>query len=158
MKPVWHLDTPWYDPAIRGVVIYLFIFFLVRLIGKKQILKLTPFDLVLLVFMSGAIQNAIFGINQSASAALISISVLIGLKLIVNELTYHFIWFEELIEGRPKVILLNGKIHKRVMKKERVSEAELFEALREHEIMNSEDVKCAILEKDGKISVIKYHH
>jgi uncharacterized membrane protein YcaP (DUF421 family) len=58
--------------------------------------------------------------------------------------------------GQPEVIILNGKVHKRVLRKEKITEAELFEALREHEVMKAEDVKCAILETDGKISVIKY--
>ncbi len=158
LESMWHLSTPWYEPVIRGIAIYLFIFFLVRIVGKKQILKLSPMDLVVLVFMSGAIQNAIFKSEYGPFSTLISISVFIALNILVHELTYRFNWFEELIEGKPKVIVLNGKIHKRVMKRERVTEAELFEALREHEIMNSDDVKCAILEKDGKISVIKYHH
>lgn len=155
---MWTLNTPWYDSAIRGVFIFLFLFFLVRLIGKKQLNKYSPFELILLIIVSEAIYTEIIGNDHSIPAVVISTSVLFGLYMLLNELTYRFAWFERLIEGQPKVIILNGKIHKRVMKREKISEADLFEAIREHEIMKSEDVKCAILEKDGKISVIKYNH
>lgn len=155
---MWQLSSPWYEPVIRGSVIYLFIFVVVRLIGKKKLGELAPFDLVLLLIMSESIQNAIIGDDHSITAGLICVSVLGLLNVIINNLSFRYRWFEKIIDGQPEVIILNGKIHKKVLKREKISDAELFEALREHEIMNPEDVKCAILEADGKISVIKYTH
>lgn len=155
---MWELTSPWYEPAIRGAIIYVFVFIIVRLIGKKKLGELAPLDLVLLLIMSEAIQNSIIGDDHSITAGLICVSVLALLNVIINNLSFHFRWFEKIIEGQPKVIILNGKVHKKVLEQEKVSDAELFEALREHEIMNPEDVKCAILEADGKISVIKYGH
>lgn len=155
---MWHLNSPWYHLVARAVVIYLFIFQIVRLMGKKQFGKISTFDFVLIVIMSLTIQTAVMGEEHSLLAALIMVGTLAILNILMNELTYRFSWFEKLIIGRPEVVILNGKLHKRVLKKEKITEAELFEALREHEVMKTEDVKCAILEADGKISVIKYSH
>lgn len=155
---MWHMTSPWYAPVIRSAVIYLFIFFGVRVMGKKKLGELATFDLVLLLIMSEGISNAIVGDDHSLTAGLISVSVLGLLNIIINRLAYRFRWLEKLIEGQPQVIILNGRIHRNILKKEKISEAELYEALREHEVMNADDVKCAILEADGKISVIKYTH
>lgn len=155
---MWQMTSPWYEPIIRGTVVYLFIFLVVRILGKKKLGELALFDLVLLIIMSAAVRNAIIGLDQSITAGLICVSVLGVLNTLINNLSFHFRWFEKILEGQPEVIILNGKIHKKVLKREKISDAELFEALREHEIMNPEDVKCAILETDGKISVIRYVH
>lgn len=153
---MWKLEVPWYDPVIRGAVIYLFIFILVRMMGKKQLAKFTPFDLVLLMIVSEAIQNGLSGEDHSITGSLISVSVIIGFNMLINETLGRFPSLERIVDGQPVVIVLNGKIFKKVMKQQKISESELFEALREHEVMNPDEVKCAILEKDGNISVIKY--
>ncbi len=155
---MWHLNTPWYDPIIRAITLFVFLFIITRPFNKRALTKLMSYDFLFLIIIGINLQSMIVGSNFTYFSYLIIIITLILLKLIVSELTHHFKWLEHLVEGQPKVLVLNGKIHKRVMKKEKVSDAELFEALREHEIMKSEDVKCAILESDGRISVIRYAH
>lgn len=155
---MWQMTSPWYEPIIRGMVIYLFVFLIVRILGKKKISELAPLDLVLLLIMSESVQNAIIGEDHSLVAGMICVTVLGILNIIINDLAFRYRWIEKIVEGQPEVIILNGKIHKKVLKREKISDAELFEALREHQVMNAEDVKCAILEADGKISVIKYVH
>jgi uncharacterized membrane protein YcaP (DUF421 family) len=155
---MWQLETPWYELIIRATAIYIFLFILIRIMGKKHLGKLAPFDLIFLLIVSEALQNGLVGDDHGVPAALISVTVLIALNVFMNALTYRFQWLEKLIEGKPEIIILNGKIHKKILKKVKISEGELFEALREHEVMKPEEVKCAILETDGKISVIKYHH
>lgn len=155
---MWQMTSPWYEPVLRGTIIYLFVVVIIRLIGKNKLGELGPFDLVFLLIVSESIQNSIIGDDKSITAGLICVSVLGLLNVVINDLSFRFRWFEKLVEGEPEVIILNGKIHKKILRKEKISDAELLEALREHEVMNPEDVKCAILESDGKISVIKYAH
>lgn len=155
---MWQMTSPWYEPVIRSFVVYFFIFLVVRIIGKKKLGEFAPFEVILLLIMGVSVQNAVIGNDHSITAGIICVAVLGSLNIIINNLTYRFRWFEKIIEGQPEVIILNGKIHRKILEKEKISDAELFEALREHEIMNAEDVKCAILEADGKISVIKYAH
>lgn len=155
---MWQMTSPWYEPVIRSFVVYFFIFLVVRIIGKKKLGEFAPFEVILLLIMGVSVQNALIGNDHSITAGIISVAVLGSLNIIINNLTYRFRWFEKIIEGQPEVIILNGKIHRKILEKEKITDAELYEALREHEIMNAEDVKCAILEADGKISVIKYAH
>lgn len=155
---MWELEVSWFEPVIRGIAIYVIIFFLVRFMGKKQLAKFTPFDLVLLMIISEAIQNGISGDDHSITGSLISVSVIIVINMLFNILLSKFPAVEKLIDGQPVVIILNGKLFKKVLKEQKITESEVFEALREHEVMNPEEVKCAILEKDGNISVIKYSH
>jgi uncharacterized membrane protein YcaP (DUF421 family) len=153
---MWHLYIPWYNLVFRALVIYLFIYIVIRLMGKKQLSKLSSFDFALILIMSFSIENGIMEGDHSMPAVLIIVGTLVLFNVIINELTYRYHWFEKFILGQPEVVILNGKVHKRILKKVKITEAELFEALREHEVMKTEDVKCAILETDGKISVIKY--
>lgn len=155
---MWQMTSPWYEPVIRSFVVYFFIFLVVRIIGKKKLGEFAPFEVILLLIMGVSVQNAVIGNDHSITAGIICVAVLGGLNILINNLAYRFRWFEKIIEGQPEVIILNGKIHRKILEKEKITDAELYEALREHEIMNAEDVKCAILEADGKISVIKYAH
>jgi uncharacterized membrane protein YcaP (DUF421 family) len=155
---MWHLNSTWYDPLFRGIVIYLFLFLLIKLFGKKKLSKYTPFDLILLFLTAQMILIAIMREDHGPLSTLLTVVTLITLHTMRIELTLRSSWFLKIMEGQPEVIILNGKIHKKVMKREKLSEADLFEALREHEVMKTEDIKCAILETDGKISIIKYNH
>ena len=124
--------------------------------GKKQLSKTSPFELVLILIIGTSISSGIISYDRNMADRIIFIATLICLNTILHELTFQFNWFEKKIIGEPEVIILNGRLHKRILKKERITETELFEAMREHEVMRTEDVKCAILEADGKISIIKY--
>ena len=150
--------TPWYVLIFRGVIFYTVAFTLMRFIGKKLLIKLSPLELILIIFMAQIFQNEIIGNNLSLKSTVIIITTIICLHSTINYLVFRFKWFEKIIIGVPEVIILNGKIHTRILKKQRISESELFEAMREHEIMDIHEVKCAILEIDGKISIIKYEH
>jgi len=153
---MWQINNPWYDPIIRAVILFIFLFFTTRPFKKKSLTRLMSYDFLFLIIIGINLQSMVIGSNFSYFSYLIVVVTLFILKILFSELTLHSKWLEHIIDGQPKVLVLNGKIHKRVMKKEKISEAELFESFREHEIMKSEDVKCAILESDGKISVIKY--
>lgn len=157
---MWQLNSPWHEHVLRAFIIYLFVFIFIRLIGKKQLMKCSPFDFTLILTLSYSLQYVALGNDHGLAASIITIATLLFISTLVNELTYRFVWFEKLILKQPEVIILHGKVHKRILKKERISEADLFVALREHEIMKTDDVKCAILETDGSISVFKYnsHH
>jgi uncharacterized membrane protein YcaP (DUF421 family) len=157
---MWTYSMPWYDPVIRGIVMYAFLFISIKVLGKKQLSKISTFEFGLIFLITFSLFAGVAGnlFSLNFLPAVISISVMLALYALMNELVARYTWFEKIIEGQPVVVILNGKIFKKVMRKQRISESELFEAMREHEIMNPEDVKCAILEKDGNISVIKYDH
>jgi len=156
MTSLWRPHLPWYESILEAILIYILIFFIIRMMGKKQLSKLSPLELVLILIIGISICTGIISYDRNMTDRLIFIGTLISLNSILHELTFRFSWFEKIIIGQPEVIILNGRLHKRILKKGRVTETELFEAMREHEVMRTEDVKCAILEADGKISIIKY--
>src|SRR5690349_18370862 len=138
---------------VRSVIVYVFLLIILRLTGKRQVGQLAPFDLVLLLVLSNAVQNAMNGGDNSITGGIIAASTLIVANGIVGRLTYRSKAMERLIEGRPEIIIHNGKIAPDVMKRELLTHHELNAALRAAGISYIEDVHYAILENTGEITV-----
>jgi len=155
---MWEMNSSWYESVIKGTTVYFILFIIIKIVKKKKIGDLAPFEFALLLTITGIVISTITNGDKSIPAAVIFICTLSFLNILTHEFTYRYRWFEELIDGQARVVILNGKIHKNVLKREKITNAELLVALREHEVMNPNEVKCAILEVDGKISVTKYAH
>src|SRR5712664_4123575 len=112
---MWHASLPWWEFIIRGLIIYAFLLVTLRLTGKRQVGQLAPFDLVLLLVLSNAVQNAMNGGDNSITGGLISASTLIVLNGLVGRATTKSKTLEKLIEGRPEVLIHNGKLYLDVM-------------------------------------------
>ncbi len=152
------LEHRWELVVIQAIWVYIFIFVMTRLIRKKQLSKLSPLDILVLLIASRTIEIGPIDKTQNLINSLLFTGALFGFNFLISELSYRFRWINNLVKGQPEVIMLNGKPHKKTLKKLKITEDELFEAMRNHEIMRTDDVKCAILETDGEISVIKYNH
>src|SRR6266403_3476492 len=107
---MWNMSLPWWEFILRGIIIYVFLIVLLRLTGKRQVGQLAPFDLVLLLVLSNAVQNSMNGGDNSITGGLISAATLVGMNWIVAWLTYRSKRFESLIEGRPVILIHNGRI------------------------------------------------
>ena len=151
---MWNLSLPWYEFITRGLIVYVFMIVILRLTGKRQIGQMAPFDLVLLLVLSNAVQNSMNGGDNSVSGGLISASTLIPANWLVAWVTYRNKGLERLIEGAPRVLIHNGKLFQEVMTQERLTQHELNAALRGAGCLAVEEVHCAILENNGEISVI----
>jgi len=141
--------------VLRAAVVYVFMFVGIRLIGKKHVGELAPFDLIVLLIVSETVQNAMIGQDKSLFGGLISAATLLAIAQVMNWLSWHSKKMSRYLEGSPKVIVSHGQRLKSVMASERITLAELMEALRHHGMTNISDVRFAILENDGRISVIK---
>jgi uncharacterized membrane protein YcaP (DUF421 family) len=152
------IDVP--QLVARGVLVYFFLLLILRLTGKRQIGQLAPFDLVLLLILSNAVQNAMNGGDNSVSAGVISATTLIACNGVVSRLTARFKWMEGVIEGRPVVLVHNGAIIAGAMDREKVTHHELMAALRGVGCAHLAEVHFAVLENSGHISVVlqKEHH
>ena len=148
-----HLN-PYLDVILRTAAVYLFLVFAIRFFGKKELSQLSTTDLVFIVLISNAVQNAMVGANSSLSGGIIAASVLFSLNYILKLLMYRFAAFKELIEEKPVILVHNGNLDIEHLRKERITMDELEEAIREHGIESYKNVKLAILEVDGNISVI----
>ena len=140
---------------VRAVVVYLFLFVLIRFIGKKHVGDLAPLDLVVLLILSETVQNSLVGDDKSLVGGLISATTLVALVQVMSFAGWRSKKAERFLEGVPKILVWHGKCAKEVMAREQVSVSELTEALRRNGCANILDVSAAVLENDGKISVIR---
>lgn len=148
------LAVPWWDLILRAAVVYGFLLLMLRLTGKRQVGQLAPFDLVLLLILSNAVQNAMNGGDNSLLAGLILATTLLGLNALLGVLTYRSKRLEEIIEGRPEILIHNGKLFQPALDKACITQHELHAALRRAGCTTLEEVRLAMLENNGAISVI----
>src|SRR6266478_3622028 len=154
---MWHIAVSWSELVIRAVVVYIFLLALLRITGKRQVGQLAPFDLVLLLVLSNAVQNSMNAGDNSLVGGLISATTLVGLNFLVGLITYRSKKLEAIIEGRPQVIVHNGKVFEDVMASAKLTHHELDSALRQAGCNCVEEVHSAILENNGSISVVARH-
>jgi uncharacterized membrane protein YcaP (DUF421 family) len=151
---MWKLGVPWWELILRGVIVYTFLLVLLRVTGKRQVGQLAPFDLVLLLVLSNAVQNSMNAGDNSLVGGLLSATTLVGLNFLVSVATYRSRKLESLIEGRPEVLIHNGKLYDRVMKKAKLTHHELNAAIRQGGCACISDVHFAVLENNGSISIV----
>jgi len=150
---MWQLTVPWLELVLRAVIVYIFLLVLLRFTGKRQVGQLSSFDLILLLVLSNAVQNAMNGGDNSVLAGIILASVLVLLNSLVGLATYKSKKLEALMEGRPLILIHNGKLFTDVMERERLTRHELNAALRAASCASVEEVHWAILETNGHITV-----
>ena len=151
---MWNMSLVWWEFVLRGIIIYVFLIILLRLTGKRQVGQLSPFDLVLLLVLSNAVQNAMNGGDNSVIGGMISAVTLVGVNWIVGLLTYRSKKLEALVEGRPDVLIRDGKLFQQTLERAQLTHHEVMSALREAGCASIEEVRAALLENDGSISVI----
>src|SRR5260221_10501063 len=108
---MWQLSLPWWEFIIRALIVYGFLLVLLRMTGKRQVGQLAPFDLVLLLVLSNAVQNAMNGGDNSVLAGVLSACTLVLVNYLVGLASWRSKKVEALIEGRPEVLIHNGKLY-----------------------------------------------
>jgi len=151
---MWNMTVHGWELILRSAIVYLFLILLLRLTGKRQVGQLAPFDLVLLLVLSNAVQNSMNGGDNSVQGGLISATTLVALNYLVGLATYKSKKLEEIVEGRPQVLIHDGKLYEDVMAASMLTHHELQGALRQAGCTCVEEVRSAILENNGGISVI----
>jgi uncharacterized membrane protein YcaP (DUF421 family) len=151
---MFNMSIAWWEFVLRGIIIYAFLIVILRLTGKRQIGQMSPFDLVLLLVLSNAVQNSMNGGDNSIIGGMISAATLVGLNWLIGTLTYKNKTAEALIEGHAELLIHNGVLHSKALEDAKLTRHELMSALREAGCADVDDVRDAFLENDGKISVI----
>ena len=152
-QTMWTMTVPWWELIARSLIVYLFLLTLIRLTGKRQVGQLAPFDLILLLVLSNAVQNAMNGGDNSVQAGIISALTLVMLNYGIGYATFRSKRFEALIEGRPQLLIHNGKLYRDVMEKQRLTQHELDAALRRQGVSDIAHVHVAVIENNGDITV-----
>jgi uncharacterized membrane protein YcaP (DUF421 family) len=155
---MWNLSLPWWEFVVRGLIVYGFLLVLLRITGKRQVGQLAPFDLVLLLVLSNAVQNAMNGGDNTILGGIISATTLVGINFLVGYLTFRSKKLEGLVEGRPVVLIHNGQIIHPALDEVKMTIHELNAALRGGGCTTADEVQVAVLENSGHITVIPKHH
>jgi len=142
------------DVAVRSLCVYLFMVVAIRLFGKNQLSQLNAGDVVLLLLISNAVQNAMVGPDTSLQGGIIAALVLFAANFILKRLMFSNRSFESFMEADPVILVRDGVIDQRALNEVKITRDELEEAIREHGIEKIESVKLSILEVDGNISVV----
>ena len=143
------------ESVIRAVVVYIVLMLLFRIAGKRSLAEITSFDLVLLLIISEATQQAMIDNDNSMTNALLLVSTLIGMNILLSVVTKRWKSLDKLIEDVPLVILKNGEPLRDRMRKERIDEDDILEAARASEGLERLDqIKFAILERTGHITIV----
>ncbi len=142
------------DIIFRCVSVYFFMIIALQLFGKKELSQLNTPDVILILLISNAVQNAMVGTNSSLKGGLIAAIVLFILNFIIKKLMFKYQKISKLLQGKPEILIHNGQLDFKVLSKLNISNLEIQQAIREHGLENFEEVKLAILEIDGNISII----
>lgn len=155
---MWNLSIQWWELIARGLFFYFFLILILRSTGKRQIGQMSPFDLVLLMVLSNAVQNSMTGGDNSVTSGLILAVTLVVANWTVGKLTSSSKVMEKLIEGDPQILFHNGTVYEKTLKESQITHQELIAAVHKAGYADLEAIRAAILENDGSISVIPKHH
>jgi uncharacterized membrane protein YcaP (DUF421 family) len=139
---------------ISSVTVYFFIIISLRLFGKKELAQLSVFDLVFILLISNAVQNAMVGSDSSLAGGLVAAGSLFAVNYLFKFITYRFPVFGRMVQGEPVMLVYHGKLKRENMAKVKITLDEIMETVREHGIESIEEVDLAVMEVDGNISVL----
>jgi len=148
------LDVPAWNIALRTTAIYLVTLVGLRLAGKREMGQMTVFDLVVLLLIANAVQNAMVGPDTSLTGGMLAAVVLLVLNAVVARLRLRWPRLRRLVEGSPTLLVLHGQVLADHLRREGLDRVTLEVALREHGVAEMRDVEMAVLEIDGSISVV----
>lgn len=145
------------NPVLRGVIVYVFLMIVFRIMGRRTLNETTTFDLVLLLIISEVTQQGLVGEDFSITTAAVLICTLMGLDLLLTLLKHSSKAVERVIEGTPLVIVHLGKPLLKRMDKTKVDEDDIMQSARlTFGLESIEEIKYAVLEKDGTITIIPF--
>jgi uncharacterized membrane protein YcaP (DUF421 family) len=153
-ESLWKTAQPWWEYVLRALLVYGFLLLVLRLTGKRQVGQLSPFDLVLLLVLSNAVQNSMNGGDNTVSAGFVLVLTLVGVNALVGWLSFRSKRMELLIEGKPQILVHNGMPDEDILAREKITRHELMSAVRQAGITELAEVHVAILENNGRINVI----
>jgi uncharacterized membrane protein YcaP (DUF421 family) len=143
------------DIAIRAVVLYAFLIFVMRVTGRRELSALSAVDLVLLIVLGDAIQQGLTQDDYSVVGAVIAVSTIAVMQVGSSYLSYRFKRVRHVLEGEPVVIIEDGNLLEANLRRERMKPDEIAEEMRLQQIASFDEVAWGILERNGQISFIK---
>jgi uncharacterized membrane protein YcaP (DUF421 family) len=143
------------DIVLRAVFIFVFLYVLMRMIGRRELSSLEPFDLILIIVLGDLVQQGLTQDDYSLTGAFLAIGTIAILQLTVSYANFRFPKLRPVLDGEPIVVVQDGTPIEKNLKRERVTIEDLAAAARQQNIAKIEDVQWAVMETSGAISFIK---
>ncbi len=140
--------------VIRTLVVYVALLLGLRVAGKRELGQMSPFDLVVILLLANAVQNAMVGSDTSLTGGILAAGALLAVNWLVGRLRLRFGWFEREIRGSATLLVNDGHFVEDHMRHEGLDADDIYMAMREHGVDELDQVKAAILEVDGTISIV----
>lgn len=147
-------DNEYLNIIVSAAAVYLFIIVMIRITGRKEIAQLSVIDLVFILLISNAVQNAMVGPNTTLWGGLLAAGVLFAVNFVLKLLMNRFRGVRKLLQGEEIMLIYNGVVNKKNLQRAHLSMEEIEEAVREHGVPDIKEVNLAVLEVDGNISVL----
>ena len=142
------------DVVLRAALAFTFIFFLTRIVGRRELSTLEPFDLIMLIVLGDLVQQGVTQSDYSVTGLLLAGSTIALMQVAVSYLNYRFRRLQPLLEGEPILLMEDGRVLERNLGRERLTRGELEEQARQSQIASLDQVRWAVLETSGQISFI----
>ena len=146
--------NPYIDITLRSVAVYFFMIIALRIFGKKELSQLNTADVILILLISNSVQNAMVGADTSLYGGMIAAFSLFLINFIFKKVMLKSKFIKGLVQDKPEILIHNGKTEFKTLARLGITSEELEEAMREHGIKYYKDVKLAMFEIDGNISII----
>jgi uncharacterized membrane protein YcaP (DUF421 family) len=143
------------DIALRAAALYVFIVFVMRVIGRRELSSMTPFDLILLIILGDAIQQGLTQDDYSVTGAIIAVATMATMQVFTSYLSFRSRKARRVLEGEPIVVIDRGKLVEHNLQRERMTGDEVAEEMRQQQIAAIDQVEWGILEANGSISFIE---
>jgi uncharacterized membrane protein YcaP (DUF421 family) len=153
LNDMFQLPLPILEKLLRPVIIYLVLVILLRVFGKRELAQLNPFDLVVLLSLSNTVQNAIIGDDNSVSGGIIGAIGLLGINWVMANVLYRSRRLNRVLEGRATVLVRNGKVDEKAMRRESLTHEELTEVIHRQGFTTLDQVRLCELEPSGTFYV-----
>jgi uncharacterized membrane protein YcaP (DUF421 family) len=153
-KDMFVLGLPLLEKILRPVFVYAFLVISLRLSGKRELVQLNPFDLVVLLTLSNTVQNAIIGDDNSVSGGIIGATSLLVVNYLVVRFLYDHRKLDQFVEGRPDILMKGGQVIKRNLKRELITMEQLEAAARKQGFVSLSEVEECVLEPGGVLCFV----
>jgi uncharacterized membrane protein YcaP (DUF421 family) len=145
----FQLGVPVIEKILRPMIVYIFLVAVLRVFGKRELAQLNPFDLVVLLSLSNTVQNAIIGNDVSVTGGLIGAFTLLATNYLVVRFLFRHRRLDQLVEGKPTVLIQRGKLNTRAMARELLTESELITVVRRQGFKSLKEIDRCLLDPSG---------
>jgi uncharacterized membrane protein YcaP (DUF421 family) len=149
LQHIMQPGEPWLEKVLRPILVYVFLVAFLRVFGKRELAQLNPFDLVVLLSLSNTVQNAIIGDDNSVAGGLVGAFTLLAVNYVVVRFLFKHRRLDQIFEGKPAVLIEDGKVRRAEMARELLTQSELMTVLHRQGFAKIADVQRCVIEPGG---------